>query len=263
MAKVIVDFGVASLVIGDLTWGACLTKSGNTVVSTTGSTLTAFDTTGKYWLENPNVTENTLFYIYLTATPATLRLGEFICADVISICNNAILSLGGNVIASLDDVQAEAVLCKALWQPSLDMVLRLHLWNCAIKRATLAPDVATPTYEFAAQFSMPSDLLRLLEVYELNEGYKIERRTIICDESAISIKYVFRNEAINEWDSLLIQAMTAYMGFKLAYPVTKSNSTQEAQWKIFTELLRTAKNIDAQEEPQDQIGDFPFVNVRY
>jgi hypothetical protein len=140
-------------------------------------------------------------------------------------------------------------------------VLRLQPWNCAIKRAALTPDVTTPLYEWANAFTVPSDLLRLLDLDDVTE-YKIERGKILCDETALDIRYVFRNNATEEWDRLLTEAMTAYMSFKLAYPLTKSKTEREAQWGLFTELLRTAKNVDAQEEPQDTVGDFPFLNVR-
>jgi len=261
MAKIIVDFGAAGIVVGGLTWAACHRQRDQAVVSTTGSTLTAFDTFGKYWLENPNVTEDTVFDIYVTATPTSRILDKFISPSSLAICNNAILGLGGNVIASFDDATTEGVLCKNFWSQALNATLRLHPWNCAIKRAVLPPDATPPTYEWSAAFSLPSDLLRLLEVNGLTE-YKVEGRKILCDEAALNIKYVYRNETTADWDSLLIAAVTAYMGFNLAYPLTKSNTTRDGQWKLFTELLRTAKAVDAQEEPGDTLGDFPFINVR-
>ena len=262
MAKVIVDFGAAGIVIGGLTWAACQRQRDQVAVSTAGSTLTAFDAVSKYWLENPNVTEDTLFDIYVTATPTTRVLDKFLSPTSLEICNNAILGLGGNTITSFDDTtRAEAVLCESFWPQALNATLRLHPWNCAIKRAVLTPDVTPPTYEWTYAFSLPSDLLRLLELDGVTE-YKIEGRKILCDESALSIRYVFRNENTAEWDTLLIAALTAYMAFQLSYPLTKSNTTRGEQWKLFTELLRTAKSIDAQEEPGDTMGDFPFINVR-
>lgn len=262
MAKVIVDFGVAGLVIGDLTWGACVKKSDSSAVITTGATLTAYNATGKYWLENPNVTETTLFYIYPTATPATKRLGEFLAPTSLSICNNALLNLGQNTIASLDDAVTAATLCKNFWSQALDFVLRKHPWNCAIKRDTLTATGAAPVFEFSAIFNLPSDCLRLLEVEGLREGWKVEGRTILCDEATVNIKYVYRNESINIWDAGLIEAMTAYMTWKLSYPVTKSETRQAALWKTFVDVLKAAQNTDAMEEPGDEVGDSPFLNVR-
>jgi hypothetical protein len=177
------------------------------------------------------------------------------------ICNNAILGLGGNAIESISDITTEAVLCANYWAQAVDTVLRLHPWNCAIKRMALTPDAEPPAYEWATSFPLPADCLRILDLDGVTD-YKVEGRKILCDESALNLRYVFRNEVTAEWDALLIEAMTAYLAFKLAYPLTKSNTTRGEQWKLFTELLRTAKAVDAQEEPGETLGDFPFLNVR-
>lgn len=179
-----------------------------------------------------------------------------------NICNSAILVLGGSKITSFADASAEAVLCSQFWEQSVDAVLRLHPWNCAIKRTTLTPDVTAPEYEWTYAFTLPADLIRLLDLDDVTD-YKVEGQKVLCDESALNIKYVFRNSDPATWDRLLVEAMTAYMAFKLAYPLTKSNTTRGEQWKLFTELLRTAKNVDAQEEPGDTIGDFPFLRARH
>lgn len=261
MAKIIVDFGTPGLVIGGLTWAASQRKRDHAVVATAGSTLTAYDSAGKYWLENPNVTEDTFFDIYVTATPTTRVLDIFLSPTGLDLCNNALLSLGGNVITSFSDLTAEAKLCSAFWAKAVDTVLRLHPWNAAVKRAQLTPDVTTPVYEWLAAFSLPSDLLRILDLDGVTE-YKSEGGKILCNESALNLRYVYRNDNPAGWDALLSQAMTSYLTFMLAYPLTKSNTTRTEQWKLFTELLRTARNVDAQEEPGEELGDFPFINVR-
>jgi len=261
MAKLVVDFGIAGLVIGDLTWTACKKASDNSDVSTAGSTLTAFDSAGKYWLENPNVTEDTLFAIYPTATPAALRLGTFRSPNSLDVCNEAALALGGKPMQSFNDGSTTAVLCSAAWTRAIEMLLRLHPWNCAIKRAVLTPDADPPVYGWTAAFSLPSDLLRLLEIDGVTE-YKIEGRKILCDESELNIRYVYLNTDPATWDALLLQSMTAYMQFRLAYPLTKAGSVEQGRWAQFAEILRSAKAIDAQEEPGDTLGDSPFLNVR-
>lgn len=261
MAKIIVELGAAGIVIGGITWAACKRKRDMADVSTAGSTLTPFDSVSKYWLENPNVTEDTYFDVYVTATPTSRVLGLFLSPTALDICNNAILALGGNVITSFSDGSAAASLCSAFWGKAVDAVLRLHPWNCAIKRVLLTPDATAPVYEWTAAFSLPSDLLRLLDIDSVTE-YKSENGKILCNEAALNSRYVYRNDNPAGWDALLIHVMIAYMAFQLSYPLTKSNTTRDAQWKLFTELLRSAKAIDAQEEPGETVGDFPFINVR-
>lgn len=218
-----------------------------------------------------------MFYDQIGAAPApdvdtvlgsaTLTISadaEVVSPDIptgISICNNAILTLGGNVITTFDDTSTEGVLCKAFWSDAVYAVLRLHPWNFAVKRAALTPDVTGPLYEWTYAFTLPVDLVRILDLDGVVE-YKVEGRKILCDDAALNIRYVYRNISTDEWDAVFVEAMAAYMAFKLAYPLTKSNSTRDVQWKLFTELLRTAKAVDAQEEPGETMGDFPFLRVR-
>lgn len=140
-------------------------------------------------------------------------------------------------------------------------MLRLHPWNFAVKRIQLTPDLTAPVYGYSSAFTLPAECLRICEVYGI-EDYKLEGRKILCDSSGISIKYIFRNEDVTQYDSLFIDALAAYLAFKMAYPRTKSNETKKIMFDTFKSILPLAKNIDAQEEPQDTIGDFPFIRVR-
>lgn len=182
-------------------------------------------------------------------------------SSVIEICNNALLMLGDVTITTFSENIPAAKLCSNLWPVTRDAVLRLHPWNCAVKRVTLAPKAEAPVYGYSKAFTVPAELLRLLEVDGLTD-YKIEGRDIVCNASGISIRYIFRNEDVNSYDALLVEVLQAYMTYKLAYPITKSSTVRSETWEMFKNLLPVARNIDAQEEPQDTLGDFSLLNVR-
>lgn len=179
----------------------------------------------------------------------------------VEICNNAMLLLGDLTINDFNEGSVRAKLAAAFYAQSRDAVLRLHPWNFAVKRIQLAPDAAAPVYGYSSSFTLPSECLRILEVYEITD-YKIEGRKILCDSSGLSIKYVFRNEDVTQYDSLFVDALASYLAFKMAYPITKSNETKKFMFETFKAILPLARNIDAQEEPQDTVGDFPFIRVR-
>lgn len=179
----------------------------------------------------------------------------------VSICSNALLLLGSQPISSFDETSDSAKLCSNLWETVRDGVLRAHPWNCAIKRANLAPKAEAPVYGFSYAFTMPADLLRLLEA-DTAYDYKIEGRDILADENPLYIKYVFKNEDYSTYDTLLVDALVAAMQASLAYPITKSTTQQEAAWKIYSEKLKLARAVDGQEGSPDTFGDFPFINVR-
>jgi len=179
----------------------------------------------------------------------------------IEICNQALLLLGDKTIADFNEDSTAAKLCSSLYPLTRDAVLRLHPWNCAIKRVKLAPKLQTPEYGYGNAFTLPTDLLRLLSIDGLTD-YKIEGREVLSDSNSISIRYIYRNENVNEYDALLVDAISAYLAYKLAYPITKSSAVRDEMKAIFGDLLKLAKSVDAQEEPQDTIGNFPLIDVR-
>lgn len=182
-------------------------------------------------------------------------------SSAVSICTNALLLLGGSPIASFDEATDSARLCSNLWPTVRDAVLRAHPWNCAIKRVSLAPKGEAPVYGHAFAFTLPSDCLRFLDA-DTDYAYTLEGRDILADENPLYIRYLYRNEDVNTYDTLLCDALTAAMQAHLAYPITKSTTQQEAAWKLFSEKLKLARAVDGQEGSPETFGDFPLISVR-
>ena len=184
--------------------------------------------------------------------------------SAVQVCSNALLLLGADPINDFDDESDRATLVANLWPNSLDAILRAHPWNCAVKRVALAADVAVPAFDYAYQFTLPGDCLRVLSVGELGaqQEYQLEGRKLLSDESILYLRYVYKNEDIPSWDSLLVQAAEAYMAMTCAYPITKSQGTVDAMLKLWDHKLRTARTIDGQENPPEDFGDSPLIAVR-
>lgn len=184
--------------------------------------------------------------------------------SAIQVCSNALLLLGAQTINSFSEDNDRAKLVSNLWPNARDAILRLHNWSCAIKRVSLAPDVETPAYEWSFQYTRPTDWLRTLAVGQEGEHveYRHEGAKILCDENPLELRYVYRNENVASWDSLLVAAAEAYMAVTCAYPITKSKSVFDAMKEMLALKLRQAKTIDGQEEPGEQVGDFPFIDAR-
>lgn len=87
-------------------------------------------------------------------------------ATGVSICSNALLMLGAQTINDFADQLNldRAKLCANLYPTVRDDMLRSHPWNCAIKRAVLAPDAVAPAFGYTYSFELPADFLRVLEV---------------------------------------------------------------------------------------------------
>lgn len=183
-------------------------------------------------------------------------------ASDITICSNALLKLGAPGISSFSDQTQAASLCANLWPTVRNAVLREHPWNCAVKRVTLSPDTATPSWGYAYQFTLPSDCLRVLEVQD-NLDYRIESGKILTGESAVNLKYIYRNIDCGSYDDLLVDALIQRMAAELAYPVTKSSAQQQAESQKYTAIIQKARSVDASEEPTEDFADYPLITQRY
>lgn len=179
----------------------------------------------------------------------------------ITICTNALLQLGSQPIAAFDEGTDNSLLCSNLWPQTLDGVLRAHPWNCATKRVSLAPSAIVPIYGFSFAFDLPGDFLRLMEADTLYD-YKREGGQILGNENPFFIKYIWRNEAVPTYDSLLIEALTAAMKTALAYPITKSTTKEAECLALYKERLQHARTVDGLEGTPDAIGRSQLLSAR-
>ena len=183
----------------------------------------------------------------------------------VSICSNALLMLGDAPIADFNEGSDRARLAANLWPTARDFVLRLHPWNCAVKRVVLAPDILPPAFEWGAQFTLPDDWLRTLQVGEGNdfEEYRIEGRKLLMNSNACQLRYIWQNDQPASWDSILVWAMTMAMRAVFAYGVTQSGSLEEAIDRALRGVLQKARAADGQEEPPDALSDNPLMRARF
>jgi len=185
-------------------------------------------------------------------------------ATAVSICSNALLLLGAQPINSLTENNDRARLCNSLFEVIRDDVLRSHFWNCCIKRVAIAADSTAPAYDYSYQFTLPSDWIRNISVglYGRECDYRCEGRKILCDESTLYLKYIYKNEDVSTWDSSLVNAMHHAIAARIAYAITQSASLAQAMDQQLSMFMKRARAIDGQDEPPETMGDFPLINAR-
>lgn len=185
----------------------------------------------------------------------------------VSICSNALLMLGAQTINDFADQLNldRAKLCANLYPTVRDDMLRSHPWNCAIKRAVLAPDAATPSFGYDQSFELPADFMRVLEVGAsgIQIDYLVEGRTIQANTTVLELRYVFRNEVESTWDASLVKLVTLAMAAALAYPVTQSSALQQSLEQKLELATRKARAVDGQEDPPQTLGDERLYAARF
>jgi hypothetical protein len=185
-------------------------------------------------------------------------------ATPVSICSNALLMLGAQPINSFTESTDRARAASNLWPSVRDYVLRRHPWNCATKRVVLAPDTESPAFDWAFQYTLPSDYLRTLSVGEsgIEIEFMIESGKLLCDDNPALLRYIWRNENPGSWDDMLVWGMTVSMKAVLAYPITKSTSLEQVVEVALKDVLRQARAVDGQDGTPQTLGDSPLLAAR-
>jgi hypothetical protein len=188
-------------------------------------------------------------------------------ASAVSICSNALLMVGGQTINSFTgDLSDRQRLCANLYETVRDYVLSSHPWNVCIKRVLLNPDATAPVgNDYALQYTLPSDFLRMLSVGDagIESDYRIENGKILCDDSPLLLRYVYKNTNEASWTPLLVMAVTLAMREVVAYPITQSTSLEQLIDQAIGGTLKNARTIDAQDQPPETLGDFRLLNSRF
>lgn len=186
-------------------------------------------------------------------------------ATSVSICSNALLMLGAQTISSFDDGTDRATLAANLYESTRDAVLRSHTWNCAVKRVVLAPDAKAPAFDYSAQFTLPADFLRLLQVGEETEDvdFKIESGKILASGTVLNLRYIWKNTTESTWDAMLVKAMELHMAAAMAYSITMSAAKEELQLGKLERFMKQCRAVDGQDDPAQTLGDERLLNARF
>jgi hypothetical protein len=182
----------------------------------------------------------------------------------VDICNRALSRVGEARITSLTDDSKQARACNGAYTLIRDEVLRAHPWNAAITRAKLAKLADDPAFGYDAQYQLPADCLRVVEVYDTTLPWVVEGRKLLSDEGTpLSIRYVRREEDPNQWDALLVSAVAARLAVELCEELTQSNTKRQIATQEYEGIMRLARKADGQESSPMPFEEDAWINARY
>jgi hypothetical protein len=140
-------------------------------------------------------------------------------ATDVTICNKALAFLGhGNLIASLSERSAEAVVCNLFFEDVRDMTLKDFEWPFATKTADLLLVNEDPTEEWLYAYRYPSDCLQARRIVSgirnETEDTKIKYR-IMQDDSGLLV-YTDHEDAQLEYTKRMTDASLYPIDFATA-----------------------------------------------
>ena len=178
----------------------------------------------------------------------------------VDVCNLALQKLGAKRIVSLTEDSPNARDCNAVYATLRRVELRKHVWNFARKRASLAPDAASPAFGFAKQFSLPADFLRITQnnrgevsgvgrrrsIGQPVVDYQIEGDKLLSNEGdEIRLLYVADITDPNLFDPLFVDALASRMAEVLNEKINQSNNKKSTAKQDYKDAVAEAKRTNA------------------
>lgn len=188
------------------------------------------------------------------------------------ICNMAIIHVGGNKISSINDNSVEAIACEIHYETARDKVLADKDWTFATSRAEIAQNASNPVFGYQGSFTIPSDCLRVIEVFEDANAFQRsenplewerEENNINADTTgSVFIRYIKRIEATSRYSAGFIDALHHYLAYLLAVPLAQSKSLQKDMMNLYLRALKDAANADGLQGRSKKIRSSRLVSAR-
>lgn len=209
-------------------------------------------------------------------------------ASKLEICNFALQNLGANKITSLNENTTEAIECNLRYDSSRRALLQMHLWNFAIKRASLSRETSTPAFNYNYQFALPSDFLYAVmtgleesfqspapQIVNTNlyvndvpsyggiDKYRIEGKKLLSYDTEVNLVYVADEEDTTAFSATFTELLARYLSYQIAYRVVGSKTERDSQKTIFEQELEEFKSIDSQQGVFDKLEVSHFLSERF
>ena len=137
------------------------------------------------------------------------------------IANLALSYIGAGTILNIDDNNHESRVMRLFYNQERDSLLRSHRWNFALARVTLGKLTSAPDSQWAFQFTLPDDCLRVLQVngrdqFDQPSNWQVEGKRLVSNAETAQVLYVRRAENVKEFDPLFVEALYLGMAAKAA-----------------------------------------------
>lgn len=183
-------------------------------------------------------------------------------ASEVDIANGALVLIGAAEITSMDDASNNARAAKRHYARSRDAALAAVPWPFAIKRVKLAKLGTVPLWEFGAEYQIPPDSLRVLEVDIPEDKWKQEGSKILSDQDPVHIQYIWRVIDPTSFSAVFIEALEHLLAYKLAQSIKKDRALAKDMFALYTEKITDAATADTQTGFQDEATNDSLIDAR-
>jgi len=193
----------------------------------------------------------------------------------VSIANRVCTLLGADTIIALTDDNNRARTINANYAPIRDAELARRRWRFSISRASLVALAAAPDSDYARQFQVPNDFLRLIEGGDLTSGpdfadyrggyslYSREGDRILTNLNApLHIRYLARITDASLFDAAFAESLAARIADECCERLTQSDSKRQICMQAYKRAIQEATRANALEVASESLADSEWIAVR-
>lgn len=190
------------------------------------------------------------------------------------ICNLALSKIGEERIQDIDESGSEnARVCKLHYEGALRSLLRMAPWGFATTRAQLTRSTTAPAFGWSYQFPLPTNYIQVLEANDVDlslyepEDFVIEDGHVLSDATTCKIRYVYFNDNAATFPEDFVEALSCWLGSKIAVPLTGNPGLKGQLLEEFEALQKPRASRQNGNESRDKRRYKPFesdlVRARY
>jgi hypothetical protein len=197
-------------------------------------------------------------------------------ASNVAIANLALTKLGDLRILNLTDNTKPARETNAVFDMTRDYLQRRFSWRFCIKRANLAADTTVPLWDWAYQYPLPTDCMRILQVGQWyptpdlsdlistgGQEYVVEGKYILSNQAGpLKLRYLSRVTDPVQFDAAFDMAFSAYLAYILAEPLTASAEQKQMAYNDYRNAIKDAVIANAIENPPESLADQTWILAR-
>ncbi len=178
------------------------------------------------------------------------------------IVNLALAMISANLVSNLSDKSDEARLANINDNIARDATLQINEWSWSVKRFMPAKDADTPLFGWGFQFTVPSDILRVLTCERIGDipvnmidptfvtqyeqdDWQIEDGKILANVDVIYARGIRRVTEEGKYSPLFVNALAAKLGMMMAFPLTQSTTIFEKAAALYAAFVSEAKTMDS------------------
>lgn len=185
--------------------------------------------------------------------------------SALALCSRALLKIGAQPIASLEEGTAEAEVAANLYPGLRDALISAHPWSFATGQAALPRLVGLPAADHAFAYQLPAGFLRALSAGAGGRGrgvaYRLHEDRLHSDADQVVLTYIFR-PAESEFPPFFASALVARLAAEFCIPLTESSARAEMLFRLAESEFRAARQTDSQQATTRAIEGFPLIAVR-